>query len=172
MLFSYTKVIIAGCGGAGKSTLAREIGRRFSLPVVHLDRLWWLPGWQARSEESFDALLADELARPAWIMDGNFRRTFERRLKSADLCLFLDYPEHLCMESVRRRTEEFRGRNRPDMTGGCPERIDAEFEQWIRSFRTDVRPAMIAAIERSSVPHKIFKTRSETAAWLDAFSEG
>ena len=40
MDFPYHKVLIVGCGGAGKSTLARAMGERFGLPIVHLDRLW------------------------------------------------------------------------------------------------------------------------------------
>ena len=39
------RVLVIGCGGAGKSTFARELGARTGLPVVHLDRLYWKPGW-------------------------------------------------------------------------------------------------------------------------------
>ena len=72
MQFPYQKVLVLGCGGAGKSTFAVSMGARFSLPVVHLDRLWWLPGWVERSREEFDGMLAAELAKPAWVMDGNY----------------------------------------------------------------------------------------------------
>ena len=47
----YKRVLIVGCGGSGKSTLARHLGEKTGLPVVHLDRLWWLPGWVERSRE-------------------------------------------------------------------------------------------------------------------------
>ena len=39
------RALVIGSGGAGKSTLARELGARAGLPVVHLDRLYWRPGW-------------------------------------------------------------------------------------------------------------------------------
>ena len=29
------RVVIIGCGGAGKSTLAQELGKRTGLPVIH-----------------------------------------------------------------------------------------------------------------------------------------
>ena len=69
------RIIIIGCGGAGKSTLARKLGEVLDLPVVHLDKLFWKPGWVETSREEFDALLAMELAKDKWIMDGNFNRT-------------------------------------------------------------------------------------------------
>ena len=84
------RILVIGNGGAGKSTLSRTVGQMLSLPVVHLDRLWWLPGWVNRTAEEFDALLSKELAKPAWIMDGNYRRTFSWRLRYADFCAVLD----------------------------------------------------------------------------------
>ena len=37
------RILIIGCGGAGKSTLARALGEKTGLPVVHLDQIWWAP---------------------------------------------------------------------------------------------------------------------------------
>ena len=48
-MFPYNRVIIVGNSGSGKSTLAREMGERLGLPVVHLDKLFWLPNWIERS---------------------------------------------------------------------------------------------------------------------------
>ena len=42
------RIIIIGCGGAGKSTLARKLGEVLDLPVVHLDQLFWKPNWHRR----------------------------------------------------------------------------------------------------------------------------
>lgn len=168
MNIPYKRILVVGCGGAGKSTLAVKIAKILSLPVVHLDKLWWLPGWQERSEAEFDALLSAELAKPEWIIEGNFRRTFEWRLERADLCIFLDYPELVCMAGILHRTEKYHGRTRPDMTEGCPERIDDEFSEWVRTFKSRVRPEMIAAMNKSSVQKLIFTSRAETNAWLQS----
>ena len=75
------RVLILGCGGAGKSTLARTLGERTGLPVVHLDQGWWLPGWRNPPEEVFDRWLEEQLEKESWIMDGNYLRTLELRLE-------------------------------------------------------------------------------------------
>ena len=166
MQFPYRKILIVGCGGAGKSTLARDMGARFSLPVVHLDKLWWLPGWQHRTEDAFDKLLLEELQKPCWIMDGNFVRTFETRLKHADLCIFLDFDAELCISSAYARAEEYHGRTRPDMAEGCPEVVRPEYEEWIRGFRLQVRPQMMEILKGSETPYLVFPTREEVQNWL------
>lgn len=168
--FPYRKVLIVGCGGAGKSTLAAEMGKRFGLPVVHLDKLWWLPHWQHRTEQEFDEMLGAELTKNEWIMDGNFFRTFKMRLKYADFCIFLDYDTELCMQSVYERAQKYNGKTRPDMADGCTEQVDEEFKNWIISFKSKNRPLMLAALEESSTPYAVFQTRSATAKWLDEFT--
>lgn len=169
MQFPYQKVLVLGCGGAGKSTFAVSMGARFSLPVVHLDRLWWLPGWVERSREEFDGMLAAELAKPAWVIDGNYHRTLSQRLAAADCAVFLDVPSRICLESAYARAEQYAGKTRPDMTQGCPERVDAEFEEWILRFEQDVRPAMLAELEGSQKPHFVFSSRAAAYEWLDRF---
>jgi adenylate kinase family enzyme len=39
------KILIIGSGGAGKSTLSRQLGNILNLEVIHLDSLYWHPGW-------------------------------------------------------------------------------------------------------------------------------
>lgn len=39
------RVLIVGSPGAGKSTLAKKLAARTGLPLIHLDDLYWNPGW-------------------------------------------------------------------------------------------------------------------------------
>jgi cytidylate kinase len=41
------RVIVAGPGAAGKSTLAVRLGEITGLPVIELDKLFWRPGLAA-----------------------------------------------------------------------------------------------------------------------------
>ena len=168
-VFPYHRVLIVGCGGAGKSTLAVEMGKRFGLAIVHLDKLWWLPNWQNRAEQEFDKMLLGELTKNDWIIEGNYFRTFKTRLEYADFCIFLDYDTELCVQSVYERAEKYKGVTRPDMTEGCTEQIDDEFKNWITSFKENVRPSMLSELEKGSTPYIIFETRDETSNWLDDF---
>lgn len=168
MKFNYKKILIVGCGGAGKSTLARIMGEKFNLPVIHLDKIHWLPNWQERPNKEFDTLLQNELIKDSWIIDGNYTRTFDARVKYADLCIFLDYPIELCIQSVLERVEQYKNTSRPDMTEGCPEQVDDEFMEWIKNYNIDVRPVFIDTMNKANIPFLIFKSRKETEDWLNS----
>ena len=62
------RIVIIGCGGSGKSTLARQLGDVLRLPVVHLDRLFWRPGWQQVTREEFEELFNENMQND----NGNF----------------------------------------------------------------------------------------------------
>jgi adenylate kinase family enzyme len=133
------RIVIIGCGGAGKSTLARQLGEKLNIPVVHLDKLWWKPNWVETSREEFDAKLAVELAKPQWIMDGNFNRTIPERIARCDTIIYLDFSRFACLMGVLKRVLTTYGKVRPDMGEGCPERIDFEFLKWVWTFNKNKR---------------------------------
>ena len=85
------RILILGCGGAGKSTLARRLGAATGLPVVHLDGLYWQPGWVAMERAAWRRTVENEIAKDAWIIDGNFGSSLELRLSRAQAAVYLDY---------------------------------------------------------------------------------
>ena len=89
------RILILGCGGAGKSTLARRLGAATGLPVVHLDGLYWQPGWVAMERAAWRRTVENEIAKDAWIIDGNFGSSLELRLSRAQAAVYLDYSRHL-----------------------------------------------------------------------------
>ena len=82
------RILILGCGGAGKSTLARRLGAATGLPVVHLDGLYWQPGWVAMERAAWRRTVENEIAKDAWIIDGNFGSSLELRLSRGLFGLF------------------------------------------------------------------------------------
>ena len=129
------RVMVIGCGGAGKSTLARRLGEITGLPVVHLDQIWWGPGnWQHISREEFDRLLTEEVEKPRWILDGNFNRTLKLRLSRCDTVIYLDYPRLVCLKNWIGRVIRNWGTARADMAEGCCEWFDPEMAGWIWNF--------------------------------------
>jgi len=144
----HRRIVVIGPPGAGKSHLALELARRTGLPLVHLDREFWRPGWIATPQEEWRKRHAELIARPDWIIDGNFAGTLAERAARADLILFLDYPLWRSLWGVLRRWMRHHGLARPDMADGCPENFDLAFLLYIWRFRRDERPRMLAAMAR------------------------
>ena len=135
------KVVIIGCGGAGKSTLARKLGEKTGLPVVHLDSIFWLPGWVEMEKDAFDQRLREEMAKPQWIIDGNYNRTMAERVAHCDTIIYLDFSRLACLWGVIWRFLTNIGKTRPDMGPGCKEKIDGEFIRWVWNFNKTKREA-------------------------------
>ena len=160
------RVLVLGCPGAGKSTLARSLGEALSLPVVHLDKLWWKSGWVNRTEGEFDALLDAVLLGEEWVIDGNYLRTLPRRLERCDAVVLLDYPRRVCLLRALRRILTWRGRTRPDMAADCPERLDGEFVRWIWEFHRTQRPQVLELLDGWTGELRVFRSPKDCARFL------
>ena len=161
------KILIIGCSGAGKSTFARRLRDRTGLPLYYLDRLWHKPDRTNVTQEAFDRGLAQWLARPAWIIDGNYSRTLPQQLEACDTVFFLDFPLEVCLAGVENR----RGVQRPDMPW-VEEELNAEFLQYILDFGRDQLPIVTALLERYRGRRKIitFHSRAEADNYLNALA--
>ncbi len=160
------RVAVIGCPGSGKSTFARALHERTGLPVYHLDNIWWKPDRTHITREEFDAALREILSKDAWIVDGNYSRTVEMRVKACDTVIFLDYDEQTCMEGIASRV----GEKRPDIPW-TEQMLDPELVALVRGFRTEQRPEVLALLDRYAEDREImiFRTRAETDRWLNGF---
>ena len=136
-------MLVIGSGGSGKSTLARRIGERTGLPVIHLDALYWRPGWVEAPPDEWTGTVAALLEGDRWVMDGNYGRTLEQRLRACDTVVFLDLPRLVCAWRVLARAVRYRGRSRPNMAPGCPERMTWEFLRWVWWYPRRSRPGVL-----------------------------
>ena len=116
------KIAVIGYSGAGKSTLAKKLGKLFRCPVLHLDRIQFEPGWKERDRETAKRMaedFLDENENRGWIIDGNYTGfSQERRLREADLIIFMNYPRWICLWQALVRSRIYRGRTREDMGDG------------------------------------------------------
>lgn len=89
------RIMIVGPTNSGKSTLAVAIGQKLEVPAVHVDLFRHAPhtDWVPRPEDEFQALHAEAIAEPEWVMDGNYSDLMVSRLGVATGVIALD--DHL-----------------------------------------------------------------------------
>jgi adenylate kinase family enzyme len=167
------RIVILGNAGSGKSTLARRLGERLGLPVVHLDALFWEPGWTEPDNEAFRARVSAAIAGDSWVSDGNYlSRTFDLRLPRADLVIWLDTPRSTCVRRVLTRS--LRGGWRADLAPGCEERMFnrqyLEFLDYTWNYDRKSRPRLEAARAAIApdVPVVHLRGERQIEAFLDA----
>lgn len=161
------RVLVIGSGGSGKTTLASRISDVTGLPLIHLDALYWRPGWQPTPTAEWRDLVSELTSRSAWVMDGNYGGTLDARMQAADTIVFIDWPRLRCIARVVLRRLEFAGRSRPSMPPGCPERLTLEFLRWIWEYPWRRRPGILERLERLSDHKRVAVLRDR--ADVDAF---
>lgn len=157
------KVIIIGCPGAGKSTFARKLKEKTGLPLFYLDMVWHKADGTNISRDEFDGKIKEIMKKEQWILDGNYIRTLEMRLKECDTVFLLDYPLELCLEGASSRI----GKERPDMPWVESE-FDLEFRQFIVDFPKDSLPKiyeLLKKYEKEKELH-IFRKREDAEEYL------
>jgi adenylate kinase family enzyme len=164
------KILIIGSSGAGKSVLSRRLHEVMRLPVIHLDKHYWRPGWTDPPKEEWQKRIAELLQQDEWIMDGNFGGTLEQRLKACDTVVFLDLPRHVCTWRVLKRVLNSYGRTRSDLADGCPEHLDVPFLIWVWNFPKRSRPKVLERIEKVSDQVRIYRLKNnrEVEAFVTA----
>lgn len=149
------RVLVIGSAGAGKSTLALALKEILDLPVIHLDSVYWQPGWVETPKAEWQARVESLLLRKEWIMDGNYGGTLELRLQACDTVFYLDFPRLLCLLRVFKRSLGHLGRARPDMNQGCRERLpNWGFLHWIWTYPDRRRPSIIKILSDAETEGK------------------
>ena len=165
------RVMIIGCSGSGKSSLALKLAQKTELPVIHMDQFYWQPDWVMRSDEAISKLVADAISRDAWIFDGNYSRNFNERAVRSDTIVFLDFPRWLCLFRVTKRAILNLGKSRSDMADDCPERLDTaflEFLKFIYYYPSNGRLKALQLLEEAPESAAVFhlRTRLEVEQFL------
>ncbi len=165
--------MVIGCCGAGKSTFSRRLHSLIGLELIHLDKYHWQPNWVEIEKTAWEITVQKLIEKPKWVMDGNFSGTMAVRMERADTIFYFDYPTWLCLWRVIKRIWTYRGKTRPDMTEGCPERLDFEFLHYVATFNLRKRNAILEKLNKVKEQKviKIFKNDKEADAFLESLKK-
>jgi adenylate kinase family enzyme len=162
-------MMLIGSGGAGKSTLARQLGKKLYIEVIHLDTIMWKPGWRFMEREEQIKIQQALVQKESWIIDGNYGGTMDIRFEKADTIIFLDYSRYLCLYRALKRMIQYKNMTRPDMIEGNDERLDFTFLKWIWNYPKQKRPQIMERLNEFSKEKQvvILSTPKEAERFLE-----
>ena len=156
------KAIIIGCPGSGKTTFAEKLQKCTGLPLYYLDAIWHKPDKTHIPREEFDQRITEIFSEEKWIIDGNYKRTIEMRIKECDTVFIFDLPTEVCLQGVTERI----GKERYDLPW-LETQVDPEFRQFIEDFPKDTLPYIYDLLQKYSEKDiHIFKSRTEADEYL------
>ena len=164
------RIAILGAGGAGKSWLAGELGRRLSIAPVHLDALYYDAAWRPIPAQEWTQIQQKLVKPERWIMDGNYQSTAQIRLRAADTIIFLDTPTHRRLLRLVARRLRRTGPARPDVVGS--ERLNWQFLRYVATFNGLRRQQMLDTFEAHAhhATVAILRRKADIDALLDQAS--
>jgi adenylate kinase family enzyme len=155
------RIAIIGCGGSGKSRLARTLGSRLGIKPVHLDALYYDKDWKPLDQEAFAALQRYLVAAPRWIIDGNYAATMAIRLEAAGTVIFLDLPGWACLWGILQRRLRYGGGQHQQI--GVYDRVTWNFIRYILGYRKNMAPRVRLLIADHAAGAQITVLRSRAA---------
>jgi adenylate kinase family enzyme len=162
------RILVIGSGGAGKSTFAKRLGGILKIEVIHLDSLYWNPGWVEPPKQEWKKTIEQLITRTCWIIDGNYSATLDLRFEACDTVIFLDTARTICLWRVIKRLAQYRNKSRPDMAEGCVERFNLGFMFWVWGYPKRTRPKIISMLNDNSHNKEVIwlRTDAETERFL------
>lgn len=101
----FNKIVLLGNGGSGKTYLANQLGQLLSIPILHLDKIYWIGKyWIKNTLSHFDHAIEMFIQQDRWIIEGAPLHNLEYRLVAADTIIFLDVSRMKCIYRAIKRS--------------------------------------------------------------------
>lgn len=152
------KVIVIGCPGSGKSEFSRKLKDITNNPLFHLDMIYHNSDGTHISKEELEDKLKEIFKNKSWIIDGNYQKTIEMRIKECDSIFLLDLPTEVCIQGATERI----GTQRQDLPF-VEEKLDENFKKTILNFKAEKLPRIYELLEKYGKDKSItvFKSRND-----------
>ena len=169
------KIAIICNAGSGKYILAQKLHALIKLPMYHLDKYFWKPGWVRPDLVEYEKIHNALCDKDEWIIDGMNLKFLAYRAQKADMIIFLDIPRYKCFWNIFKRTWKYYGKETSSGAKGCVERFNWEFIKflkWVWDFEKKY-PAKIKEILKQ-YPKKqiyIFKSQQDIDQFLEKIAQ-
>ncbi len=130
------KIRIIGNSGSGKTTIGKKLSEYFTIPVLHMDNIAFVPNsdFELREKELIQGDISTFVTvNDRWIIEGNYTTIISEVYNIPDLIIFIDLPVEQSLYNFEKRHQEFLGRSRPEL----PNLIETDKEgmvDWINSY--------------------------------------
>jgi len=155
MIQNSKKILILGNGASGKTTLAKTLSSHLKFPLLHLDSIYWIKGWQHNDRSAFTQRVDDFIDLEQWIIEGTPMFEIEKRISAADTIIFLDFKTILCLKRALIRTVLMRNKSTVE-DDGCPAvKFSMKTLLWIWRFNKLKRDKILKEMSAAKTLNKI-----------------
>ena len=110
-----SRILVLGCPGSGKTTLAKRLADETGLSHYSLDDEHWGRGWARPTQAQWEARQREIASLPRWVIDGNYLPGIPLRATRAELVVVLDHATLVCLRRVLLRAWRIRGGDRSEL---------------------------------------------------------
>jgi adenylate kinase family enzyme len=125
------KITILGLTASGKTTLAKKISQKTSVPVFHLDEIFWKQPGGIKQEQFVSELVSLLNNNTQWIIEGSMPRskTLPLRIQEASIIILYDLPWWITLYRHIKRYFQYRNKPRPHMAGNYIQKYPLTFKE-------------------------------------------
>ncbi|HEX3568823.1 MAG TPA: hypothetical protein VHT70_04070 [Candidatus Saccharimonadales bacterium] len=164
------KVLVIGSPGAGKTTFSKKLAAKVDLPLHHLDYYYHDNHFNYKNDTvAWRKKVTDLVNQPEWILDGNYKSTFDIRFPMADTIIFLDYPRRVALGRALLRRIKLQGKVRGDMPANWNEKFELSLLRFIWSYNGVERPKLYQLLQKGQPGQQIIivKSSAQADSYLD-----
>jgi len=157
------KILIIGCSGTGKSTLAKELHHQLEFPLLHLDQIWHVHYDKQKFYQQLQNFMTDN---PDFIIDGNYADSLPMRVVEADTIIWLQTSRIKAVWRVLLRSLKIRLKlyKRDDMAEAFQEKWDKEYWKFLKfvwNFQKENYPSLEKALADKKQNCKVYIIQTE-----------